>query len=77
MDQQVTIYTTPNCPYCKATKEFFEENEVEYAEIDVSQDTQKAQEMVEKSGQMGVPVVDIDGEIITGFQKERLEELLI
>ncbi len=72
----VTIYTTPTCGYCRATKDFFKENKVEYSEIDVSQDQDKAREMVEKSGQMGVPVIDVDGEIVVGFDQNKLSEKL-
>jgi glutaredoxin-like YruB-family protein len=73
---KVTIYSTPTCPYCKQAKEFFDENNVEYTDIDVSQDEAKAKEMVEKSGQMGVPVIDIDGEIIVGFDKPAIKKAL-
>ena len=72
----VTIYTTPTCVWCARTKEFFKENKVEYNEIDVSQDQEKAQEMIQKSGQMVVPVIDVDGEIIVGFDEARLTDLL-
>lgn len=76
----VTIYTTPTCGFCKMTKEFFKEYSVEYNEHDVSQDSQKAQEMVDLSGQMGVPVVVIgegeDQEIIVGFDEGKLKETL-
>jgi glutaredoxin-like YruB-family protein len=69
---QVVIYTTPTCTYCESAKQFFQEHNVEYIEHDVSQDVAKAQEMVEKSGQTGVPVIEIDGEIIVGFDKRRI-----
>ena len=76
----VTIYTTPTCGYCKATKEFFTNNNVEYTEIDVSSNQEKAREMIEKSGQMGVPVVIIkEGEkedLIVGFDQQRLSTVL-
>ena len=72
----VTIYTTPTCVYCKMTKEFFNEHNVQYTEKDVAGDAVAREEMVQKSGQMGVPVVDIDGELVVGFDKERLSELL-
>lgn len=74
--KNVTIYSTPTCTYCKIAKEFFAENKVEYTESDVSQDEVKRNEMVEKSGQMGVPVIDIEGEIIVGFDEAKLKELL-
>lgn len=72
----LTIYTTPTCVYCKMTKEFFNQNNVSYEEKDVSIDNKARDEMVEKSGQLGVPVIDIDGQIIVGFDKEKLSELL-
>ena len=70
------MYTTPTCVYCKMTKEFFKEHSVQYTEKDVASDTAARDEMVQKSGQMGVPVIDIDGELVVGFDKERLSELL-
>ena len=76
----VIIYTTPTCAYCKAAKQFFADNNVEYTEIDVAADQQEAQKMVQKSGQMGVPVITVekDGkeEIVVGFDQGRLAELL-
>jgi len=77
---KVAIYTTPTCSYCKLTKEYFKENKVEYREYDVSQDTAKAEEMVAKTGQMGVPVISIqkDGkeQFIVGFDKDKLDTAL-
>lgn len=72
----VTVYSTPTCPYCKMAKEYMTENNVEFTDIDVSADQAKAEEMVEKSGQMGVPVIDVDGKIIVGFDKEELKKAL-
>lgn len=72
----VTIYTTPTCVYCKMTKAFFKENKVEYQEKDVSTDAIARDEMIAKSNQMGVPVIDIDGQILVGFDKAGLSELL-
>ena len=72
----VKIYTTPTCPWCKKTKEFLKENNVDFENIDVSSDKEAQKEMIDKSGQMGVPVIDIDGTIITGFDKEKIMELL-
>jgi len=60
----VKIYTTTLCPYCKMAKEFLKENKIEFEEINVGNDPKAAQEMVEKSGQTGVPAIDINGEII-------------
>jgi glutaredoxin-like YruB-family protein len=73
---KVTIYTTPTCVYCKMTKEFFKENNIAYEEKNVLEDEAAAQEMVEKSGQMGVPVIDIDGNIVVGFDRALLSKLL-
>ena len=73
---KVTIYTTPTCVYCKMTKAFFKENNVQYEEKDVSVDRAAADEMIQKSGQMGVPVIDIDGQMLVGFDKEGLSRLL-
>ena len=72
----VKIYTTNTCPYCHMAMKFFKENKIEYKEINVEQDQKKAEEMIQKSGQMGVPVIDIDGKIIVGFDKEALEKAL-
>lgn len=76
----VTIYTTPTCGFCKMTKEFFKEHNVEYTENDVSTDQDKAQEMVDISGQMGVPVILIgegdDREMVIGFDESKLRSLL-
>ena len=76
MNKKVTIYTTPTCMYCKAAKEFFKENNVSYEEFDVAADAEKRDEMIKKSGQMGVPVIYVDNEMVVGFNKERLSELL-
>lgn len=73
---KVTIYTTPTCVFCKMTKAFFKEHSVVYEEKDVSTDATARDEMIAKSNQMGVPVIDIDGELTVGFDKERLSQLL-
>lgn len=73
---QVTIYTTPTCAFCKMTKEFFQEHNVAYEEKNVAADAAAREEMVKKSGMMSVPVVDIDGELVVGFDKEKLSKLL-
>lgn len=74
--KDIIIYSTPTCGYCKKAKEFFAENDITYTEHDVSEDKQKRQEMVQKSGQMGVPVIIVGEEIIVGFDKKRLTEEL-
>ena len=76
MAKTVKVYSTPTCPYCIRTKQFLKENNIEFEDIDVSANQQTAQEMVDKSGQMGVPVLDIDGEIITGFDQNKIKALL-
>ena len=73
---KVTIYSTPTCPYCDMAKKYLKEKGVEYTEIDVSTDQAKAKEMVDKSGQMGVPVLDINGTIIVGFDQKKIDEVL-
>jgi len=74
--QKVIIYTTPSCPYCQMAKAFFKEHNISYEEKDVSTDEKAVAEMIYKSGQLGVPVIDIDGQIVIGFDKEALSELL-
>jgi glutaredoxin-like YruB-family protein len=73
---KVKIYTTPACPFCLMTKKYLKEKGAEFEEIDVSKDEKAAQEMIKKSGQMGVPVIEIDGQIVIGFDKEKIEKLL-
>jgi len=75
-EHKITVYSTPSCPYCVQAKNFLKEKGFKYKDIDVSMDRAKAEEMIEKSGQMGVPVIDIDGEIIVGFNKPRIAKLL-
>lgn len=72
----VKIYTTPTCPYCKLAKEFMTEKGVSFEEVDVSKDQKALEEMVQKSGQLGVPVIDVEGKILVGFNRKRLAELL-
>ena len=72
----VKIYTTPTCVYCRMAKDFFNQHNVQYEEHNVMADLKVREEMVSKSGQMGVPVIDVGGEMIIGFDKERLMELL-
>ncbi|MDP3958249.1 MAG: glutaredoxin family protein [bacterium] len=72
----VTIYTTPTCTYCKMSKEFFATNNVPYTEHNVATDLEKRKEMVEKSGQMGVPVIYVGDEMVVGFNRAKLEQLL-
>ena len=76
MAHDVKIYTTPSCVYCRMAKELFKKNNIEYQELDVAKDLKAREEMVKKTGQLGVPVIDIDGEIVIGFDEERLKKLL-
>jgi len=76
MDKKVTVYSTSTCPFCIRAKQFLKENSIKFEDIDVSENQEKAQEMIKRSGQMGVPVLDIDGEIIVGFDKEKIKETL-
>ncbi len=72
----ITVYSTKTCPWCVKAKEFLKEKKVGFRDVDVGADQEAANEMVEKSGQMGVPVIDVDGKIIVGFDKEELEKIL-
>ena len=72
----VTIYSTPTCHFCHAAKDFFTANHVPYTEYNVASDLEKRKEMIEKSGQMGVPVIAVDGKYVVGFDEGRLRELL-
>lgn len=72
----VKVYSTATCPYCVMVKKFFEENSITFEEIDVSASQSAAQEMIKKSGQMGVPVIDIDGTIIVGFDRAGIKKAL-
>lgn len=73
---KVKVYSTPTCPYCKMAKSYLDENGVAYDDVDVTKDATGRDEMIKKSGQMGVPVILVDGEIVIGFDKERLANLL-
>ena len=72
----IKVYSTTTCPYCVTLKDFLKANNIAFEEVDVSFDVEKQQEMIAKSGQMGVPVVDIDGQIIVGFDRERIIQIL-
>lgn len=72
----VTIYTTPTCHFCHQAKEFFKENNIEYTEKDVAADLDARREMVEKTGQLGVPVIEVDEKIMVGYDHDTLAEAL-
>ncbi len=73
---KVKVYTTPTCVYCVTLKKFLEEKNVEFQEVDVSEDKEAADRMIEKTGQMGVPVIEIGEEMIAGFDKDKISKLL-
>lgn len=73
---KVIVYSTKECPWCKKTKEFLDENKIKYENKFVEDDHKAAEEMIKKSGQQGVPVTEIDGEIVVGFDEEKLKKLL-
>ena len=73
---KVTVYSTPTCHFCHMAKDFFKANGVTFEDFDVSTDLGKRKEMVDKSGQMGVPVIVIDDKLIVGFNKPKIIELL-
>ena len=75
-DKKVTIYTTNICPWCIKAKEFFKENKISYKEKNVQENPKLANELLEKSGQMGVPVITIGNSVLIGFNKERLKKAL-
>ena len=72
----VVVYSTPSCPYCHMAKDYLTDKKVEFVDYDVGVDQLRAEEMVQKSGQMGVPVLDIGGEIIVGFNRPEIDRLL-
>lgn len=74
--KNITIYSTPSCHFCHEAKDFFKENGVEFTDYNVAADQEKRQEMMDLTGQMGVPVIKIDDQIVIGFDKSKLKELL-
>ncbi|MBM4402299.1 MAG: NrdH-redoxin [Candidatus Cloacimonetes bacterium] len=74
--KQITIYSTPICPYCEMTKDYFRKKGIEFTEIDVAADAANAQEMIRVSGQMGVPVIKIGNEVIVGFDEVKIDAAL-
>ena len=75
-DKEVVIYSTPTCPYCKRAKDYLSQKGISYTDINVAVDREKAKEMIQKSGQMAVPVIIVDDEIMVGFNQAKLDELL-
>ena len=74
--KEVAVYSTPTCPYCKQVKEFLKDKGVEFTDYNVATDLEARNAMVQKSGQLGVPVIEIDGNIVVGFNRTKLEEFL-
>ncbi len=72
----IKIYSTPTCIYCKHAKEFFDKHNVKYEEHNVAEDMKAREEMIKKTNQMGVPVIDMDGQIVIGFDQRKIEEIL-
>lgn len=75
-DKKVVVYSTPTCPYCKRAKDYLSHKGITYTDINVAQDREKANEMIQNSGQMGVPVITIDNEVVVGFNQTLLDKLL-
>jgi len=76
MKGKVRVFTTTSCPWCHRAKEYLKANKIKFEELDVIKDKKSADEMIELSGQLGVPVLDINGEIIVGFDKEAIDKAL-
>lgn len=76
MQKQVTIYSTPSCHFCHAAKDFFAENNITFTEHDVAADMEKRKEMMDMTGQMGVPVIRIENDVVIGFNEGKVRELL-
>ena len=74
--KNITVYSTPTCPYCRQVKDFLKEKGVDFTDHNVASDVDARNLMVRKSGQLGVPVIDVDGAVLVGFNRNRLEELL-
>lgn len=77
MPKKVRIYTTPTCPFCTMAKKFLRDKHIHFDEVDVADDLDARQEMLELSGQLGVPVITVDEEVVIGFNQTALQSLLI
>ena len=75
-DKKVTVYSTPTCPYCKRVKDYLTQKGIAFTDYNVAEDREKAKEMIDKSRQMGVPVIVVGDEIIVGFNQAKLDSLL-
>lgn len=76
MDKKIIVYSTPTCPYCRMAKDYLTKNNITFVEKDVAEDREAAKEMIERTGQRGVPVIDIDGQIIVGFNQSEISRAL-
>ncbi len=72
----IKIYSTPTCAYCAMAKQFLKENDISFEDVNVAADRQALQEMIQKTGQMGVPVIEVDGKIMVGFNRKVLADLV-
>lgn len=73
---KITVYSTPVCPYCQMAKDYLKEKKLEFSEINVATDTEAAKKMIAETNQMGVPVIEIDGNFVVGFDKEKIDQLV-
>lgn len=76
MAKQVKVYSTDTCPWCVRAKQYLQENNIPFENLDVGSDEKAAEQMMQKTGQMGVPVIDIEGQVIVGFDKEKIKQAL-
>ena len=76
MKNNITIYSTPTCVYCNLAKTFFKSNNVEFTEFNVASNLEKRKEMIDLTGQMGVPVISVNGEVVVGFDEPKLKSVL-
>ena len=72
----VKLYVTPACPYCFTLKEYLKEHNIDFEEVDVSQNEKARDDIIERSGQIGTPIIEVDGQIVVGFDKEKINQLL-
>ena len=72
----VKLYVTPACPYCFTLKKYLKEHNIDFEEVDVSQNEEARDDIIKRSGQMGTPIIEVDGQIVTGFDKEKINQLL-
>lgn len=73
---RVTVFSTPTCPYCNMAKRYLRDRGIRFRDVDVSRDMAAARDLIRRSGQMGVPVIDVDGRLVIGFDRARLDRLL-